>query len=104
MTDAGPEGKRRGPDWLGIILVGTLAALALGAASLVIAQGYMTAGALVGLTVVGGCFVVLHGIGNRPPPPKNADVHGAARPASQQEAQRAARGEAQGPRLDDREY
>jgi hypothetical protein len=104
MQNATQDGGPRGTDRLGIALLGALALFALSAAWLVVSHGYLTAGALVGLAVVGGAVVVLHGMGSRVAPPKNTEVHGAARPASEQEAQRAGRGQAQGARLDDRTF
>ena len=105
MPKATRNGGRRGPDLLAVMLLGLLAVAALSAVYGVVAAGYMTTGALLGLIAVGGAFVLVHNMGGRrPAPPKNTLVHGAARPASEQEAQRAARGEAQGPRLDDRDF
>ena len=104
MPKATREGRQRGPDLLAVVLLSLLAVAALGAVYAVVAAGYMTGGALLGLVGVGGAFVVVRSMDGRPAPPKNTHVHGAARPASEQEARRAARGEAKGARLDDREF
>ncbi len=104
MRNATGDGERRGPDLLAVVLLGLLAAATLGAVYEVVHGGYMTTGALAGLIIVGGAFVAVHAMGSRQAPPKNTHVHGAARAASEQEARRAARGEAHGPRLDDREF
>ncbi len=104
MPKATRDGAQGGIDRLGFAMLGALALLVLGAAWLVVSHGYLSAGALIGLAVVGVAFVILHGMGGRAAPPQNTEVHGAARPASEQEAQRAGRGQAQGARLDDRTF
>jgi hypothetical protein len=104
MPDNLRNDERRGPDLLAVVLLGLLAVGAAGAVYAVVSAGYMTAGALAGVIAVGGAFAAVHAMTGRPAVPKNTHVHGAARPASEQEARRAAGGEAQGPRLDDREF
>jgi hypothetical protein len=104
MPEAQPGGRKRGPDLLAVVLLGLLVLGGAGAAYGAVRAGYMTATALAGVVIVGGAFVFVHSTGSKPAPPKNPQVHGAARAASEEEARRAARGEAGGPRLDDREF
>jgi peptidoglycan/LPS O-acetylase OafA/YrhL len=104
MSEANPGKDRRGPDLLAVVLLGLLGLAAIGAAFAIVAKGYMTAGGLAALLVVGGAFVAVHAMGGRAAPPKNSQVHGAARPASEHEARRAGGGQSRGARLDDREF
>jgi hypothetical protein len=104
MPETTPKAGQHGPDLLAVVLLGLLAVAALGAIYAVVAGGYMTAGAAVGVIAVGGAFAVVHGMGGQAASPKNTHVHGEARPASEEEARRAARGEPEAARLDDREF
>jgi hypothetical protein len=104
MPEAKPGNDRRGPDLLALVLLGALGLAAIGAAFAIVRLGYMTAGGLAALLTVGGAFVVVHGMTSRTAPTKETHVHGAARPASEQEARRASGGLPPGSRLDDREF
>lgn len=104
MTDSDKSAPRRGFDVLGVVLLGVLALGGIGAGVALVQQGEFTASGLVLALLIGGAFVAAHHGLPKPAPPKNTHVHGAGRPANEQEAQRAARGEAHGPRLDDREF
>jgi len=92
MPKASGDGGQRGPDLLAVVLLGLLAVAAIAALYGVVTAGYVTAGALLGLIGVGGAFVLLHSRTGKTAPPKNTFTHGAARPASDAEAQAAARG------------
>ena len=104
MSEGGGNGERHGPDLLGVVLLGLLALGAVGGAAWLVEIREFTASGLVLALVIGGALVFAHHGLPKAAPPKNTQVHGAARAASEQEARRAARGEAQGARLDDREF
>ena len=80
-------------DRLGLILVAVLAALALGAGYAALRFGWFRSPwELAGWLVVGFAFLAA-GLGVQANlTPKNTNVHGAARPASESEAETAARG------------
>ena len=90
-------------DRLGLALFAVLAALAIGAAYAALHFGWFESPwQLAGWLVVGLAFV-LAGLGVKANlTPKNTNVHGAARPASESEAQASARGDAKSPSLHDR--
>lgn len=104
MTEGEKGAPRRGPDVLGVILLAALALGAVAAGLVLVGQREFTASGLLLALVIGAAFMIAHHGTQKPAPPRNTHVHGAARAASEQEARRAARGEAQGPRLDDREF
>lgn len=104
MPEAQPGGRQRGPDLLAIVLLGLLVLGGAGAAYGAVYAGYMTATALAAVVIVGGAFVFVHSTGSKPAPPKNTFVHGAARTATEEEAQAAARGQLKVSDLHDRNF
>lgn len=92
-------------DPLGIVLFALLAGLAAGAAYAALRfRWFQSPWELAGWLAVGLAFV-LAGFGiERHFTPKNTNVHGAARPASESEAQASARGDAKLPSLHDRTF
>ena len=92
-------------DKLGMALLAILAALAIAAAYAALHFGwFQTPWQLAGWLAVGLAFV-LAGLGVQANfAPRNTNVHGAARPASESEAQSSARGDAQSPSLHDRTF
>jgi hypothetical protein len=92
-------------DKLGVTLLTTLIALAVGTVYAALHFGWFESPLqLAGWLVVGLAFVIA-GLGvHTHQIPRNANVHGAARPASESEAQASARGEAKSPSLHDRTF
>jgi hypothetical protein len=90
---------RRGIDLFGVCALALLAALALGAAYAALQHGlFHSVGELVGwLLVTAACIIAYASMQTAPPPPRNFQVHGTARPASEWEAQAAARGDTKTP-------
>jgi len=88
-------------DRLSIILVVMLAALAFGGAYAALHFGWFgSPWALAGWLVVGVAFLAA-GLGIQASTgPRNTNVHGAARPASESEAQASARGQTKSPLRD----
>jgi hypothetical protein len=82
-------------DALGAVLLAVLVALAVGAVYAALHFGWFRSPwELAGWLFVGGCFIAF-GLSTQgaSPPPRNPQVHGTAKPASEQEAQAAARGD-----------
>jgi predicted lipid-binding transport protein (Tim44 family) len=92
MTESDKSAPRRGFDALGVVLLGTLALGAVGGGVLLVQHGEFTASGLLLALVIGGAFVFAAGPSHRGTSPKNTLVHGAARPASEDETRTAARG------------
>lgn len=92
-------------DALGLGLVALLAALACGAAYAALHFGWFRSPwELAGWLVVALAFVVA-GLGVQAHrAPRNTNVHGDARPASESEAQASARGDKKSPALHDRTF
>jgi hypothetical protein len=92
MTDADKSGKRRGLDLTGLLLFGALGVAAVAVGAGLVYGGYFTPWGLVVWLIVCGAFIAAAAPSHVAPAPKNTLVHGAARPASETEAQAAARG------------
>jgi hypothetical protein len=92
-------------DKTGLCLAAVLAALALASAYAALHFGWFSsAWQMAGWLVVGFAFAAA-GLGVQGnPAPKNTNVHGDARPASESEAQAAARGDTKAAPLRDRTY
>jgi hypothetical protein len=92
-------------DKTGLCLAAVLVALALASAYAALHFGWFSsAWQMAGWLVVGVAFVAA-GLGVQGnPAPKNTNVHGDARPASESEAQAAARGETKSASLRDRTF
>lgn len=92
-------------DALGIFFLGGLLGLLTAAVYATLHFGWFKSWQeLAGCLVVGAAFVAI-GLGAQGlQAPKNSKVHGAARPASEQEAQAAARGETKAARLHDQQF
>jgi len=91
-------------DATGLLLLAVLVALALAGGAALMEFGRFTLTQLALFLLAGIAFVVagLPSAGERAP--KNDKVHGAARPASEQEAQAAARGQTKTARLHDQQF
>ena len=92
MTDVDKTGKRRGLDVTGLLLFGVLGVAAVAVGAGLIYGGYFTPWGFVIWLVVCGAFIAATAPSHVTSAPKNTLVHGAARPASETEAQAAARG------------
>ncbi len=94
----------RGTDALGLLLLAGLVALAASVGAALIEFGFFKPWELAVFLLVGLAFVAV----GLPSPgmsaPKNSKVHGAARPAAEQEAQAAARGETKTARMHDQQF
>lgn len=92
-------------DTLGVVLFILLGGLAAGAAYAALHfRWFQSPWELAGWVVVGVAFVLAGRGIERHFTPRNTNVHGAARPASESEAQASARGEAKVPSLHDRTF
>ncbi len=94
----------RGTDALGLLLLAGLAALAVGVGAALIAFGLFKPWELALFLLVGIAFVAVGLPSPGTSAPKNSKVHGAARPAAEQEAQAAARGETKTARMHDQQF
>lgn len=95
---------RRGTDALGLLLLAGLAALAASAGMALIEFGLFKPWELALFLLVGIAFVAVGLPSPGAAAPKNSKVHGAARPAAEQEAQAAARGETKTARMHDQQF
>ncbi len=92
-------------DKLGTALVAVLSVLAAGAAYAALRFGWFHSPWEMALWLGIGLAFLLGGVGTQiHRTPKNTNVHGAARPASESEAQASARGDAKSPALHDRTF
>ena len=92
MTGANKSGAPRRLDATGLLLLAAVGVAAVGGGAGLIYEGYFTPWGLVVFLVVGVAFVAVGVSHHAPTAPKNTFAHGAARPASESEAQAAARG------------
>jgi hypothetical protein len=92
MADAEKSGARRGLDATGLLLLAALAVGAVAVGAALIYAGYFTPWGLVIFLAVCGAFLAVGLPSHVTTAPKNTLVHGAARPATETEAQAAARG------------
>ena len=93
-------------DFVGFSLVVALIVIATGAAYAALEYRWFHSGwELAAWMVVGVAFVVAAlGLRHHHAPPKNAGIYGTAQPASEAEAQAAARGTMKSPPLHDRTF
>ncbi len=94
----------RGTDALGLLLLAALAALAASVGAALIEFGLFKPWELALFLLVGIAFVAVGLPSHSVPAPKNSKVHGAARPAAEQEAQAAARGDTKTAHLHDQQF
>lgn len=99
----GQAKRRRGLDALGWLFVLGLAVIAFGVGAALLIEHIFTPWGLLAWLGVGVAFAVA-GVPALRHPKGDSMAHGAARPASEAEAQAAARGEPRGARLDDRKF
>ncbi len=95
---------RRGTDALGLLLLAGLAVLAASVGAALIEFGFFKPWELATFLLVGIAFVAVGLPSHGTSAPKNSKVHGAARPAAEQEAQAAARGETKTARMHDQQF
>lgn len=93
MTDVRKSGGRRGLDATGLVLLAALALLAIAAGFAALHFGWFSSSwEFAAWLVVCAAFLVVGLPSHVTTAPKNTLVHGAARPATETEAQAAARG------------
>ncbi len=94
----------RGTDALGLLLLAALAALAASVGAALIQFGFFKPWELALFLLVGLAFVAVGLPSPGTAAPRNSKVHGAARPAAEQEAQAAARGQTKTARMHDQQF
>lgn len=100
MTNTKNPHTTRGLDGLGVVLLLALAAIAVGSGMAAVYFRLCSPSELAVGLFIGSAFVVV-GLGVHPvQTPKNTNVHGAAKPASEREAHAAARGDTKAPMHD----
>jgi hypothetical protein len=95
---------RRGTDALGLLLLAGIAALAVSAGMALIEFGFFNPWELAVFLLVGLAFVAVGLPSPGTSAPKNSTVHGAARPAAEQDALAAARGKTKSSPLHDQQF
>lgn len=104
MTDAGKPSKRRGLDVTGLVLFAALVTFAVGVGAALIYFGYFGAREFALWLLVCGAFLAVGMPAHITTAPKNTLVHGAARTATETEAQAAARGAIKAPGLHEQHF